>query len=76
MTPRHAAEKRSAAASAATAMPAASGDRLDRIRELAYQYFVERGGDDGHALDDWLRAEAQVHGQAPQGNGQAGSARG
>lgn len=30
------------------------------IRELAYGYFVERGCVEGHDLDDWLRAEAQV----------------
>lgn len=29
-------------------------------RELAYGHFVERGGVDGHDLDDWLKAEAQV----------------
>ncbi len=41
--------------------PAAVPGEIDRqIRELAYGYFVERGRADGHELDDWLRAEAQV----------------
>ena len=34
--------------------------REQRIRELAYRHYVERGCVDGHDLEDWLRAEAQV----------------
>jgi hypothetical protein len=30
------------------------------IREAAYQRYVERGYADGHDLDDWLQAEADV----------------
>lgn len=35
-------------------------DREQRIREVAYGCFVERGCVEGHALDDWLKAESQV----------------
>ncbi len=34
--------------------------REQRIRELAYSRYLQRGGADGHDLDDWLQAEAQV----------------
>lgn len=30
------------------------------IRRRAYELYLERGGADGFALDDWLRAEAEV----------------
>jgi hypothetical protein len=32
----------------------------DEIAELAYRYFEERGGADGQADDDWLRAEEEL----------------
>jgi Protein of unknown function (DUF2934) len=32
----------------------------DRIRTRAYELYEERGKEDGHELDDWLRAEAEV----------------
>jgi Protein of unknown function (DUF2934) len=31
-----------------------------RIRVRAYDLFLERGGADGHALDDWLKAEVEI----------------
>ena len=31
-----------------------------RIRRRAYELYLERGGADGFAVDDWLRAEAEV----------------
>jgi HSP20 family molecular chaperone IbpA len=35
-------------------------DRLaDRIRVQAYNLFSRRGGDQGHALDDWINAERE-----------------
>jgi DUF2934 family protein len=34
----------------------------DRIRERAHQLYQARGGTDGHALDDWLEAKAEVLG--------------
>jgi Protein of unknown function (DUF2934) len=33
------------------------------IRQRAYSYYEQRGRDDGHDLDDWLRAEAEIVGQ-------------
>ena len=34
----------------------------EQIRRRAYQLYEERGRDDGHDLDDWLRAEREVAG--------------
>ena len=34
----------------------------EEIRRLAYELYGERGREDGHDLDDWLRAEAEVIG--------------
>jgi Spy/CpxP family protein refolding chaperone len=31
-----------------------------KIRELAYQLYEERGRSDGHDLDDWLEAEGMI----------------
>lgn len=33
-----------------------------RIRERAYELYEERGKEEGHALDDWLRAEEEILG--------------
>jgi len=39
----------------------ASFDELEqRIRVRAYELYEQRGRRDGHALDDWLEAEAQL----------------
>jgi hypothetical protein len=32
----------------------------EQIRERAYEIYIERGGVDGQALDDWLRAEIEL----------------
>ncbi len=32
----------------------------ERIRGRAYEIYQERGGGDGHELDDWLQAEIQL----------------
>jgi hypothetical protein len=32
----------------------------ERIRELAYQFYLERAGRPGDPLNDWLRAEREV----------------
>ncbi len=47
---------------------AETADRVARIRELAYRFFLERGSGEGHALDDWLQAEAQLVAQEHQGD--------
>jgi hypothetical protein len=36
----------------------------EEIRRLAFEICVERGREDGHDLDDWLHAEAEVLGTA------------
>jgi hypothetical protein len=33
---------------------------LDNRRTRAYEIYLERGGDDGRALDDWLQAEMEL----------------
>jgi hypothetical protein len=40
----------------------------EEIARRAYEIFVARGGKNGHELDDWLQAEAELlneRGQAP-----------
>jgi Protein of unknown function (DUF2934) len=37
-----------------------SESRHSEIRELAYKLYIERGQSEGHALQDWLEAEAIV----------------
>lgn len=34
----------------------------ERIRNRAYDLYLQRGCADGHALDDWLEAKAEVLG--------------
>jgi hypothetical protein len=40
--------------------PAAGIGLEDSIRRRAYELYEQRGRREGHALDDWLEAEAQV----------------
>ena len=38
-----------------------SGSELqDQIRARAFQLYEQRGSDDGHDLEDWLQAEAEL----------------
>jgi hypothetical protein len=39
-----------------------SSDLEAAIRERAYQYYLERGRTDGHAHEDWARAEQEILG--------------
>ncbi|HXE89838.1 MAG TPA: DUF2934 domain-containing protein [Terriglobales bacterium] len=32
----------------------------EEIRQRAYELYVERGYEDGHDTEDWLRAESEV----------------
>lgn len=34
----------------------------EQVAALAYQYFVQGGYEHGHALEHWLRAEAELRG--------------
>jgi hypothetical protein len=36
---------------------------VEQIRCRAYELYEERGGEDGHEVEDWLRAEAEVIGR-------------
>jgi hypothetical protein len=36
----------------------------EQIRCRAYELYEERGREDGHEVEDWLRAEAEVTGRA------------
>lgn len=38
----------------------ADSQRLEEIRIRAYEIFMERGGQPGHDLDDWLQAEQEL----------------
>jgi Protein of unknown function (DUF2934) len=38
-------------------------ERLEQIRMRAYELFEQRGRKDGHNLEDWLQAEAEVNQQ-------------
>ena len=37
----------------------------DLVRTRAYRFYEERGREDGHDIEDWLRAEAEVFGKKP-----------
>ena len=36
----------------------------ERIRRRAYEIYEERGREEGHVLDDWLQAEAEITSKA------------
>lgn len=35
-------------------------DPESQIRQRAFELYQERGGEDGHEVDDWLRAEEEI----------------
>ena len=37
----------------------------DIIRARAYRFYEDKGCEDGHDLEDWVRAEAEVFGKRP-----------
>ena len=37
-----------------------AGDSRDRVATRAYELYLQRGGADGGAFDDWLAAEREV----------------
>ena len=39
-------------------------DRDERVRNRAYALYEQRGRVDGHDMDDWLQAEAEVSGKS------------
>ena len=44
-----------------------TSDLEERIRNRAYDLYEKRGAQDGHALDDWLEAKAEVLGVVATG---------
>lgn len=42
--------------------PDSAVDKEERIRLRAYELYIERGRLDGHDMDDWLQAEAEILG--------------
>ncbi len=41
-------------------------EQLEQIRRRAHELYVARGEEDGHDLEDWLQAEAEIGaGNAP-----------
>lgn len=63
--PRKAAAKEPAAKKATvTAISAAKTPSHAEVAELAHQYWIERGRQDGHHVQDWFRAEAELRGKA------------
>ena len=47
---------------------AADSLRLEEIRIRAYGIYMERGGQAGHDLDDWLQAERQLEPKVRRAN--------
>ena len=37
-----------------------SEERLEKIRQRAYELYEARGGEEGHDFDDWLQAEPEI----------------
>jgi hypothetical protein len=42
-----------------------SAEQLDEIRRRAYELYEARGGEEGHDLEDWNQAEAEILGNRP-----------
>ncbi len=55
-------EEREAATEASeVASPHATRLTHQQIAERAYQIYQERGGEEGHDLEDWLQAELELN---------------
>ena len=48
--------------------PSTGPPRLEEIRIRAYEIFIERGGQPGHDLDDWLQAERELEPKVRRAN--------
>ena len=46
--------------------PNFEAEQQETIRRRAFQIYQQRGMADGHELDDWLRAEAEINSQPTQ----------
>ena len=47
---------------------AADSPRLEEIRIRAYEIYIERGGQPGHDLEDWLQAERELEPKVRRAN--------
>ena len=52
----------------AVSASAADSPLIERIRIRAYEIYMERGGQPGHDLDDWLQAERELEPKARSAN--------
>ncbi len=46
------------------------------IRVRAYQFYQDRGCEQGHDMEDWLRAEAEIFGKKPAAAAEAEDTKG
>lgn len=42
----------------------------ERVAQRAYELYLERGGGDGRAMDDWLSAERELIGSGRSSSGE------
>lgn len=49
--------------SAKARRPAAQDNTEEEIRRRAYELYEARGREDGHDVEDWLEAEAEITGR-------------
>ncbi len=42
------------------------GDDPGGVARVAFEFFLERGGEDGHDVQDWLRAERLLAAERPR----------
>lgn len=49
--------------------------RVEQIEQRAYELYLERGGEDGHDLANWLAAEKELTESPEQSNSGAPKAR-
>jgi hypothetical protein len=54
------AQRTSATPHQSDTQPGSTPELLEQIRIRAYELFERRGRDQGHELEDWLQAEAEV----------------
>lgn len=68
------ADQRKVSRSSAPAPARQAVDRTEVIRSIAHALYEARGCIDGHALEDWLEAEARVGRRAAKARRTAASA--
>jgi hypothetical protein len=49
--------------SATSGLTAPDVATVDQIRRRAYELYEEHGREDGHDVEDWLQAEAEITGK-------------